>query len=113
MVALPTAEQGGAEQRGHGLWQRVGHVEHAEVLAGVVGVGQHVDDQREVDADVDAVGDAQDGLDDVEPVSVEMCASSTMPTPNSSVDPATKNFRRPVRSEILPAIQPEATRAIV
>ena len=38
-----------------------------EVLAGVVRVGQHIDDQRQVDAHVDAVRQSQHRLDHIEP----------------------------------------------
>ena len=53
-----------------GKRKSAGHVEHAEILGGVVLVRQHVDNEREVDGQVDAEAESADGHANEETVEV-------------------------------------------
>jgi hypothetical protein len=54
VAASPEVEDGRGDGRGEGEREGAGDVEHAEVLGGLTGVRQHVDDEGEVDGHVHA-----------------------------------------------------------
>jgi hypothetical protein len=68
--AAADRQDGRRDPRRDGERKSAGHVEHAEILGGIVLVRQHVDNEREVDCHVHAEAESADGHADEKTVEV-------------------------------------------
>jgi hypothetical protein len=88
--------------------ESAGHVEHAEILGGVVLVRQHVDNEREVDGHVYAEAESAQGH--AEEKTVEVAGDGDHEHRRAVHDRCGEyeDFLRPVRSESLPPMREAA-----
>jgi hypothetical protein len=70
VAAAADRQDGRRDPRRDGKRKSAGHIEHAEILGGVVLVRQHVDNEREVDGHVYAEAESADGHADEKTVEV-------------------------------------------